>query len=1050
MKKVLLIIGATFVLLIGAMAAIPFFFKDKLIALVKESVNKELMATVDFKDVDISLFRHFPNVSLGLSNLSVVGTEKFDGISLINCERFDLDMNIMSVINGEQPLPIKSIHLEKPIINVLVLKDGIANYSITKPTKPAEPSNFALKLQDYSISKGQFTYDDRALDFFFQLNNCDHSGAGDMTADVFDFKTKTTSDAMTTRYGSTTYFDAIKTDADITMNADIKNMKFTFKENEVKLNDFLAKADGWLQIGETSQTMDMTFSSPQNQFKNFLSLIPGAYSKDFASVQANGNFEANGFVKGIYNGTNIESPVYPAFGLHLKIDNGDFKYSSLPAAVTSINGLMDIKSSGSNFDAMTVDIPVFKMNVGGDPFEGYFKLKTPISDPDIDTKVKGIINLQRWKEALPFEGITSMNGIINADVVAKTRMSYIDQKQYEKVNMNGKLGIQNVTIQPVGKPKVNISSLQMNFTPNYVGVDNFTAMLGKSDISANGKIDNILAYFSPKNTMKGSLFLRSNNFDANEWMASTTTTEAATPNKGKTAPVPESTTASKATFDRFDFVMDAEVKTLKYDIYNLKDVTAKGDFTPSRMTLTDFGTKIGQSDIHTSGVLNNIFPYLFQNEILSGNLKLTSSLLDMNQFMTVDAGAANSTATAAPSQTPASVEPIRVPRNINLNIDGDMKRVIYTNMDMSNVVGRIEVKDGEVAMRNAKVNTLGGAMLMSGLYDSKKEKPTFDFKYDIQNFDFQQAFKTFNTFQKLAPIGAFMTGRFNTTMIMSGGLGKDMMPDFNTLTATGFLQTIKGILIGLKPVQEVANMLNVKELNPMEIKDTKNWFEIKNGIVELKPFDMKVKDIAMNVQGSHSLANEMNYAIKARLPRKLLEKGAVGAAASTGINLINKEAAKYGLNIAKSEFVNCLFTLTGGISNPKVAFKLLSGDGQTIENVVTDQVNAAKEKAIDSLKRLGQSKLEDAKKRAEAATQKAADSITKIVNKKVDQVVDKAKDEITKKVEGELGKAGGQLGDKVGEKAKEILGDKAKEGVDEAKKKLEQFNPFKKKNGGNR
>ena len=1053
MKKILLIIGAVLVLVLGSLVAIPFFFKDKIVGLVKETINKELMATVDFTDVDISLFRSFPNMSVGLKGLSVVGKEKFEGISLLNCERFDLDLNIMSVIQGEQPMSINKIHLEKPTINILVLKDGVGNYSITKPAEAAaEPSHFALKLNEYSISNGEFVYDDRALDFYFQLRNCNHSGSGDMTADIFDFKTKTISDAMTMRYGGTTYFDAIKTDADIMVNADMKNFKFTLKDNEAKLNDFLAKADGWIQIGDLDKTMDFTFSSPQNDFKNFLSLIPGAYSKDFASVKASGKFEMNGFAKGIYNSVNPASPVYPAFGIHLKIDGADFQYPSLPTAVTEINGAMDIKSPTSNFDNMTVDIPAFKMNVGGDPFAGYFYLKTPISDPDIDTKVKGIINLQRWKEALPLESIASMNGIINADVTAKTRMSYIDKKEYEKVNMAGRLGVQGMSVQPVGKPKVVINSLQMNFTPNYVGVDNFTAQLGKSDIVANGKIDNILAYFSPKNTMKGTLFMRSNNFDASEWMTPTAPTATATSSKTSATPVPQADTKASAAapvFDRFDFTLDAEIKNLKYDIYNLKNLVAKGNFTPNTATLTSFGTQIGQSDINASGVLNNVFPYLFKNEILGGNLKLKSSLLDLNQFMTNDAAKANTTATSAPSQTPSDVEPMRIPRNIELVIDGDIKKMIYTNMNMDNVLGKIVVSDGVASMKDAKMNTLGGSMMMAGLYDSKKEKPSFDFKYDIQNFDFQQAFKTFNTFQKLAPIGNYITGKFNTNMVMSGGLGKDMMPDFNTLTASGFLQTLQAIIIGLKPVQEISNTLNLKEINPLDIKETKNWFEIRNGAVELKPFDMKVKDIMMNITGTHSLANEMNYAIKTKVPRKMLEKGAVGAAANTGINLINKEASKYGLNVAKSEFVNCLFTITGSITSPKVSFKLLGSDGQTVQDQATDQVNALKDKAVDSLKRVGQAKMDEVKKKAEAAAQKAVDSLQRVVNKKVDDAVNKAKDELNKKVEGEVGKATGELGDKVGEKAKEVLGDKAKEGVDEVKKKLENFNPFKKKGGGN-
>ena len=59
-KKPLVIIASFLLLSIGALAAIPYFFKDKIIALIKENINESLYATVDFTDVDISLLRNFP------------------------------------------------------------------------------------------------------------------------------------------------------------------------------------------------------------------------------------------------------------------------------------------------------------------------------------------------------------------------------------------------------------------------------------------------------------------------------------------------------------------------------------------------------------------------------------------------------------------------------------------------------------------------------------------------------------------------------------------------------------------------------------------------------------------------------------------------------------------------------------------------------------------------------------------------------------------------------------------------------------------------------
>ncbi|MDR2383826.1 MAG: AsmA family protein, partial [Prevotellaceae bacterium] len=76
MKKVLKIsgisLGSLIVLILLALFLIPLLFKDKLTNMAKDIINDNLNAVVDFESVDISIFRHFPKVTVSLKNLSVV------------------------------------------------------------------------------------------------------------------------------------------------------------------------------------------------------------------------------------------------------------------------------------------------------------------------------------------------------------------------------------------------------------------------------------------------------------------------------------------------------------------------------------------------------------------------------------------------------------------------------------------------------------------------------------------------------------------------------------------------------------------------------------------------------------------------------------------------------------------------------------------------------------------------------------------------------------------------------------------------------------------
>lgn len=1014
-KRIFIGLGVFIILVLGLLVAAPFLFRDQIIAGIKKVANENLNAKVDFADVDISLLRSFPNVSVGLNNYSVTGIGQFEGVKLISGETFDLTVDFWSAWNfGKVPLNIKSVTLDKPEINVIVLADGTANYDIAKPSTDTTTTEtaFQIQLQKYAINDANVTYDDRLGGTFLKITDFDHSGEGDFTQDIFDLTTKTSIGEMTVESGGMGYLKKVKLKLDAGFNIDLANSKYTLKDNDLTINDLHLKADGWLAIPDSNTIdMDLKFSAPQSEFKSLLSMIPNAYTASFSDVKADGTFKLDGTVKGKY----ITSPeAYPAFNINLEIANANVKYPDLPLGISGINTTVKVNSPSSDLDQMLVDVNKFNLKIGNNPLEGYFKLRTPMSDPDVDTKIKGVLDLSELSKAFPMEGVKSLTGIINTDVAVKTRMSTIDKGNYENVNMSGTAAIKSLNYVADGMPAVTINTMQMDFTPQNVKVPNFDMKLGKSDLRGNGTIDNILAYFSPDKTMKGNFTIRSNYFNADEWMAGETTSTA-TP--AAQAPPPPAST--EEVFNRFDFTIDAAIGKMDYDIYDMSSLVAKGNFTPNRMTVSELSGKIGKSDFNASGVLTNVWNFVFNNEMLGGNLNLRSTYMNLNQFMTEDATAAN----AAPA---AATEPILVPENIDMTVNADIATVIYDDMELKNLKGALIVRNQEVRFDKLTGSTLGGNIDVKGGYNTKNhEKPKFDFAMKLKNMDFQKAFATFNTFQMLAPIGKYIQGNFNTDFTMSSDLKKDLMPDLATIAAAGLLETLNGKISLAPPLQKIGEKLNVDAFKKMDIKNSKNWFTVKDGAVQLQEFKHSYDGIDMTVGGSHKLTGDMDYKIVARIPRSKIGKNPLGAAANSGLDFLSGEAAKYGVNVSAGEFINVQINLGGVLADPKVSFKILGSDGtKTVKEAVEDKVKEEAQKQIDKAKAEAEAKLQAEKDKLKAEADKKAEEL---------------KQQAIKKAEAEAKRAAENAAKKAGD-------DAAKKAAEEAKKKLEELkNPFKKK-----
>ncbi|HXB43951.1 MAG TPA: AsmA family protein, partial [Puia sp.] len=200
-NKILKITALSLLVIITFICAAPYLFKGKIISLVKAQINEDLRAHVNFSSLDISWFRHFPKIALGLDDLQVTCVGEFDGDTLVTAKRLDLGCGVASFISGDC-IKIYSITLNDPHLHALVHRDGHSNWDILKSSAfsganlESSSRPFKLEMERYAIHNGYISYEDERKDILVEMANLEHEGRGNFTSNLFTLKTKTTADAI--------------------------------------------------------------------------------------------------------------------------------------------------------------------------------------------------------------------------------------------------------------------------------------------------------------------------------------------------------------------------------------------------------------------------------------------------------------------------------------------------------------------------------------------------------------------------------------------------------------------------------------------------------------------------------------------------------------------------------------------------------------------------------------------------------------------------------------------------------------------------------------
>ncbi len=480
--------------------------------------------------------------------------------------------------------------------------------------------------------------------------------------------------------------------------------------------------------------------------------------------------------------------------------------------------------------------------------------------------------------------------------------------------------------------------------------------------------------------------------------------------------------------------------------YDVTVESASFEIAPKYFVLQNLDTKVGKSDFHSNGRIDNFMSFYFKDEILTGQFNLTSNFVDGNELSGSEE-ATETTETSSSSTDTAEVpmEVVELPRNVDFVLNTNIKKILYDTYKIDNFIGNVQLKEGVAILNPVKMNIIDGTMEMTGTYDSRDIKsPKIDFNFKMLNFDINRTIETFNTVQKLAPIAKNCNGKVSMIFELKATLDQQMEPIQETMNGKGNFISKNIVIGGSESLFKLSGLIKNDKKKEVDIKDINAEFKITDGNIIISPTNIKWNNSKATFGGKQGVDQSIDFTLNVDIPRSDL-----GGANKT-IESLMAQGGKYTKNVNLGETINTDIFITGTIENPHFSLGV-----KDMANNVIDQVkDQIKEKVKEVIDKTKDEAIAEAKKQAAALMTEAEKQSQKLIaeSKKQAAVIRSEGKKAAKQVNDEAGK---QIDDlmkeagsnpiakvaakKTGEKLKQEANKKAQRIEAEANKKADQL-----------
>lgn len=925
-KKILKISGITLgsvllVLLVAIAFVINFIVTPKkLTPVVLDAANQTLNAHLDMESVELTFFSTFPQFGLKVKNGSLVSRTLNDSNwcktdSLLSFKECVLTVNPVAYLT-ENRIIVHNLSLDEVSVYAYRDKAGQANWEVTRASADTIPEdtvsadfNSEIDIRNIELKHANLIFDDRNTDIYSRIDDANLKLRLSLTKGVSTLRLKFDNKNILFWQQGELLVNKIATSLRTDITVDRQTAVWKLKDTELNVNGIQLDVNGAFRRDTVAKTigMDLEYGLHAPSMETVLRMIPKAYVKD-SKVSAKGEVTVSGRVRGVYGDKKL-----PAVSLKIGIKEASAQYKGLPYGIDEVTADFDAYVDLMRHQPSYLNLKIFHFKGAHTEVLADAKVDDLLNDPLITFHTKSTVDLDALAKTFPLQESVTIRGKLDADMGMKCRLSTLKKQDIGRMKLGGKLELNDFELKDTAKDFNFLGNATFRFRDNetlQAQVDIRKLVLRSRLLSSD--IERLVANVTSTNPQDTTRIvslqcdmevskLHASMGDSIKLYSARAKAQAALEPQEADATKPAvdfSLRADSLFFSAAETRMAMNVAGIKMKAEKLNDSlwVPKGivGFDRLRFRTPEFGlpirmaktavtvdgpkirlknasVRIGRSDMTATGDMEGVYRAMTKGEKLTAHLSLTSNLIDCNQLINSLSFPQDTTEVLTDS-VPSEMKLFVIPRNIDFELQTDLKKVVFEKMLFENVHGAVDIKNQAIHLEDLSMRALDADMKAVMVYKASSPRggyAGFDFK--IRNINIAKLVDFVPSLDTIVPMLRSFKGRVMFDVAADARLDSAMNIRIPTLRSAIHIKGDSLVLMDGETFAEISRMLMFKNKKENVFDSISVNVTVHDGNVTVYPFLVEIDRYKAAIGGEQGLDMNFNYHIsilKSPLPFK--------------------------------------------------------------------------------------------------------------------------------------------------------------------------------------
>lgn len=925
-KKTLKISGITLgtvllVLLVAIAFVINFIVTPKkLTPVVLDAANQTLNAHLDMESVELTFFSTFPQFGLKVKNGSLVSKALNDSSwcktdSLLSFKECVLTVNPIAYLT-ENRIVVHNLSLEEVAVYAYRNKTGKANWEVTRASADTIPADTAstdfnseIDIRNIELKHANLVFDDRNTDIYSRIDDANLKLRLSLTKGISTLGLKFDNKNILFWQQGELLVNKIATSLRTDIMVDRQTAVWKLKDTELDVNGIRLDVNGAFRRDTVAKTigMDLEYGLHTPSMETVLRMIPKSYVKD-SKVSAKGEVTVSGRVRGVYGDKKL-----PAVSLKIGIKEASAQYKGLPYGIDEVTADFDAYVDLMRHQPSYLNLKIFHFKGAHTEVLADAKVDDLLDDPLITFHTKSTVDLDALAKTFPLQESVTITGKLDADMGMKCRLSALKKQDIGRMKLGGKLELKDFELKDTAKDFDFLGNATFRFRDNetlQAQMDVRKLVLRSRFLSSD--IERLVANVSSTNPQDTNRIvslqcdmevskLRASMGDSIKLYSARAKAQAALGPQEVDVTKPAidfSLRADSLFFSAAGTRMAMNVAGIKMKADKLNDslwmpkgivgfnrlrfrtpefglpirmsktaVTVDGP----KITLKNASVRIGRSNMTATGDMMGVYRAMTKGEKLTAHLSLTSDLIDCNQLINSLSFPEDTTEVLTDS-VPSEMKLFVIPRNIDFELQTDLKKVIFEKMLFENVHGAVDIKNQAIHLEDLSMRALDADMKAVMVYKAGSPRggyAGFDFK--IRNINIAKLVDFVPALDTIVPMLRSFKGRVMFDVAADARLDSAMNIRIPTLRSAIHIKGDSLVLMDGETFAEISKMLMFKNKKENVFDSISVNVTVHDGNVTVYPFLVEIDRYKAAVGGEQGLDMNFNYHIsilKSPLPFK--------------------------------------------------------------------------------------------------------------------------------------------------------------------------------------